>query len=225
MKILLADDDPLTLEALATCVEREGFESLCANDGEEALEIWGRENPDIICLDIMMPKFNGYQVCEQIRKSDKQVPILFLSAKNEEADVVVGLDLGADDFIRKPFTRGEVMARIRATLRRSPVEKNASQFQMRDITVFPLRLLALRGEVKIELTPREVKILMLLNRYTGDAVSRDKLLDFCWGIDYFPDSRTLDQHILMLRKKIERDFRNPDIIETLRGVGYRYTSI
>lgn len=223
MKILLADDDPLTLEALATCVEREGFQPLLANNGIEALELWQKESPVIICLDIMMPHCNGYEVCEQIRKQDKSVPILFLSAKNEEADVVTGLDLGADDFIRKPFSRGEVMARIRATLRRSPSVNHEGQFVMGDVVVFPLQLLAQRGEEKVDLTPREVDMLRLLFRDMGKPVSRDAFLDFCWGIDYFPDSRTLDQHILMLRKKIELDPSNPVIIQTVRGVGYRYS--
>ncbi|MGJ8656302.1 MAG: response regulator transcription factor [Akkermansiaceae bacterium] len=221
MKILLADDDPLTLEALAACVEREGFQSLRANDGVEALALWRSESPDIVCLDIMMPNCNGYEVCKEIRESDADVPILFLSAKNEEADVVVGLDLGADDFIRKPFSRGEVMARIRATLRRSSAVKNETQFEMLDIEVFPLQLLARRGEERIDLTPREVNMLMLLYRCKGDVVSRDQFLDHCWGVDYFPDSRTLDQHILMLRKKIEREPGSPEIIQTVRGVGYR----
>lgn len=221
MKILLADDDPLTLEALAACVEREGFHSLRASDGMEALALWKSENPDIVCLDIMMPNCNGYEVCKEIRKSDVDVPILFLSAKNEEADVVVGLDLGADDFIRKPFSRGEVMARIRATLRRSSAVKNETQFEMLDIEVFPLQLLARRGEERIDLTPREVNMLMLLHRCKGGVVSRDQFLDHCWGVDYFPDSRTLDQHILMLRKKIEREPGTPEIIQTVRGIGYR----
>ena len=118
MKILIAEDDPLTLDALATCIEAEGFSTLQAQDGRQAIELWRDQNPDLVCLDIMMPEINGYDVCKRIRSSDTELPILFLSAKNEEADVVSGLDLGADDFIRKPFTRLEVIARIRAALRR-----------------------------------------------------------------------------------------------------------
>jgi DNA-binding response OmpR family regulator len=118
MTILIAEDDPLTLDALATCIESEGFTALRAPDGKQAIDLWRSEKPDLLCLDIMMPHIDGYEVCRRVRASDRTIPILFLSAKNQEIDVVVGLDLGADDFIRKPFTRREVMARIRAALRR-----------------------------------------------------------------------------------------------------------
>lgn len=221
MKILIAEDDPLTLDALATCIESEGFTVLRAADGREAVELWRTGKPDLLCLDIMMPHVDGYEVCRRVRASDRALPILFLSAKNQEIDVVVGLDLGADDFIRKPFTRSEVMARIRAALRRSAPREAGDSFLLGDLTVRPRALLAEREDKCIELTPREVSMLCLLHAHRGEAVSRDAFLDTCWGIDYFPDSRTLDQHILLLRKKIEKDPANPDIIQTVRAVGYR----
>lgn len=221
MKILVTDDDPLTLDALSACIEAEGFEVLTAENGIEALEIWERSSPDLICLDIMMPKCNGYDVCKKIRLKDKRVPILFLSAKSEESDLIAGLDLGADDFIRKPFNRGEVMARIRSALRRT-APKEEGRFQMRDMKVIPCQLLGECSGKKVDLTPREVLMLELLYNNEGKPVSRDTFLDKCWGIDYFPDSRTLDQHIFMLRKKIEKDLGCPNIIETVRNVGYRY---
>lgn len=222
MKILLAEDDLLSLEALATCVEAEGFETLRATDGRQALELWQEHHPVLVCLDIMMPDVGGFEVCRKIRKKDKSVPILFLSAKNEERDIITGLDLGADDFIRKPFTRPEVMARIRATLRRCSVNDSQEEFRMDDLTVRPTSLLAIRDDQPIDLTPREVSMLRLLFTKAGTPVSRNDFLDECWGIDYFPDSRTLDQHILMLRKKIERDPSAPRIISPVRGIGYRY---
>lgn len=223
MTILIAEDDPITLEALTACMEAEGFSTLCATNGREALAHWATQSPHLLCLDIMMPEIDGYEVCRQVRAEDRNVPILFLSAKNEERDVVAGLDLGADDFIRKPFTRREVMARVRAALRRvSASGTEDHQIQLHDLVVFPASLLARRGELEIDLTPREVSMLQLLHAEKGKAVARDQFLDHCWGLDYFPDSRTLDQHILMLRKKVEGDPSHPQIIETVRGVGYRF---
>lgn len=223
MKILLAEDDPLTLEALAACLEEEGFRTLAAADGRQALELWKEHRPQLLCLDIMMPEVDGFEVCKRVRAKDKAVPILFLSAKNEELDVVAGLGLGADDFIRKPFTRAEVIARIRAALRRAhPADGRGRLFAMQGLAVYPDALVAERDGKEIELTRREVSILELLHRNAGRPVSRDAFLDECWGLDYFPDSRTLDQHVLMLRKKVEQDPSNPAIIATVRGIGYRY---
>ena len=196
MKILIAEDDPLTLEALASCIEAEGFSTLQAQDGRQAIDLWRNENPDLVCLDIMMPEINGYDVCRRIRASDETLPILFLSAKSEESDVVSGLNLGADDFIRKPFTRLEVIARIRAALRRIAKQSSDDLFTFGDLAVQPSALLARRNETVIDLTPREISILHLLYQHQGKPVSRDTLLDTCWGMDYFPNSRTLDQHIL-----------------------------
>jgi DNA-binding response OmpR family regulator len=222
MTILIAEDDPLTLDALATCIESEGFKTLRAADGREAVELWRNGKPDLLCLDIMMPHLDGYEICRRVRASDRAVPILFLSAKNQEIDVVVGLDLGADDFIRKPFTRREVMARIRAALRRSAPRDAADSFTLHDLTVRPRSLIAERDGKNIDLTPREISILRLLHDHKGEAVTRDALLDTCWGLDYFPDSRTLDQHILLLRKKVEKDPANPTMIQTVRSIGYRW---
>jgi DNA-binding response OmpR family regulator len=223
MTILIAEDDPLTLDALATCIEHEGFQTLRAADGRQALELWRTHKPDLLCLDIMMPGVDGYEVCRRVRAGDSQIPILFLSAKNEERDVVAGLELGADDFIRKPFTRAEVMARIRAALRRlQPPGAEDDSFSLGDVTVLPRALAASRGKQTIDLTPREVSMLKLLHDRRGQPVSRDTFLDVCWGLDYFPNSRTLDQHILMLRKKIERDPSQPEIILSVHGIGYRH---
>ncbi len=223
MKLLLADDDPITLEALHACVEPDGFTTLLARDGREALALWEKHRPDLLCLDIMMPHTDGYEVCRRVRAADPLVPVLFLSAKSEEIDVVVGLQLGADDFIRKPFGKHELLARIRAALRRVGARRQpARHFTMRDLTVHPLELRAERGAVSIDLSPRETAILALLHERAGQVVDRDTLLGRCWGLDYFPESRTLDMHIAKLRKRLEPDPANPVLIETVRGVGYRF---
>ena len=223
MTILLADDDPITLDSLKACLEPEGFRALAARHGGEALALWEKHRPDLLCLDIMMPQVDGYEVCRRVRAADAQVPVIFLSAKSEEIDVVVGLQLGADDFIRKPFGKHELLARIRAALRRVHARTNdIRNFAMRDLLVFPRELRAERSGQAIDLSPREAAILELLHERRGQVVDRDTLLNECWGIDYFPESRTLDQHIAKLRKRIETDPANPQIIETIRGVGYRY---
>lgn len=230
MKVLIAEDDPVTIDSLDACLRSEGFATLLAEDGREAIRLWESEKPDLACLDIMMPEADGYEVCRRIRSADEHLPILFLSAKNEEIDVVVGLELGADDFIRKPFGKRELLARVRSvlrradTLRRGKDSRAADSFRIRDqLEVFPARLCAVRigsGE-EIELSPREVSLLRVLHEHLGEAVPRDELLDQCWGVDYFPESRTLDQHIAKLRKRIEPADGSPGIIETIRGVGYR----
>ncbi len=221
MTILLADDDPVTLESLAACLQPEGFRTLLARDGEEALTLWQKHKPDLLCLDIMMPGMDGYEVCRRVRAADAGVPILFLSAKSEEIDVVVGLRIGADDFVRKPFGKHELIARIGSVLRRTKVLKStANSFQLGPLRVLPAELRAQREDDSMDLTPREVSILKLLHERAGEVLSRDTLLDVCWGLEYMPESRTLDQHIAKLRKKIERE--SEEIIETVRGVGYRW---
>lgn len=226
MKILFADDDPVTLDSLDACAAPEGFTTLLARDGRQALDLWQQHRPDLLCLDIMMPVIDGYEVCRQVRAADPAVPVLFLSAKNEEIDVVVGLQLGADDFIRKPFGKHELLARIRTALRRGPSRtKPARHFTMRDLVVYPRELRVERAGVSIDLSPREAAILEFLHERAGEVVDRDTILNRCWGLDYFPESRTLDQHIAKLRKRIEHDPVNPTVIETVRGVGYRYRPI
>jgi two-component system alkaline phosphatase synthesis response regulator PhoP len=223
VKILIVDDDPITLDALGKCLRSEGYEPLAAADGAAALELWETHKPDLLCLDIMMPGIDGYDVCRRVRASDSEVPIIFLSAKSEEIDVVVGLKLGGDDFIRKPFGKHELIARIGAVLRRAQSRKSERRsFSMKDLIVYPRELRAEHDGKEIQLSPREIAILELLHDRAGEVVNRDALLDQCWGINYFPESRTLDQHIAKLRKRIERDPENPTIIETVRGAGYRY---
>ncbi|MBX7256741.1 MAG: response regulator transcription factor [Candidatus Hydrogenedentes bacterium] len=226
MKVLIAEDDPNTREGLAEVLQREGYDTVCAANGTEALDVFEREKPDFVCLDIMMPGVDGYEVCREIRRRQTLTPIIFISAKSEEMDKVVGLELGADDFIMKPFGVREVIARIRAVTRRCLAARRhdpaVESFSLLDVEVFPLELRARRGNESIDLSLRDVKILQLLHRKSGQVVTRNEFFDECWGIDYLPNSRTLDQHISQLRKRIERDPQAPAIIKTVHGVGYRY---
>lgn len=232
MKILIAEDDPVTRDSLNECLSGEGFATLLASDGNDAIRLWRTEKPDLACLDIMMPDVDGYEVCRQIRSRDKQIPILFLSAKSDEIDVVIGLEIGADDFIRKPFGKHELLARVRSALRRSeaakavasPSQSTPASFEIRgELTIYPTQLRAVRnssGE-EIDLSPREISILRVLNEHLGEAVPRDELLNRCWGLNYYPESRTLDQHIAKLRKRVEPGNGESPLIETVRGIGYR----
>jgi two-component system, OmpR family, alkaline phosphatase synthesis response regulator PhoP len=222
MKVLLADDDPITLDSLDACLREDGFATVLARDGREALAMWEKHRPDLLCLDIMMPQTDGFEVCRRVRAKDTLVPILFLSAKGEEVDVVVGLEIGADDFVRKPFGKRELLARIRAGLRRSQArQRERRSFAIGNLTVWPRELRAERSGRDIQLSPRETSILEVLHEHADEVVSRDMLLNRCWGLDYFPESRTLDQHIAKLRKTIGDEAESQEIIETVRGIGYR----
>lgn len=227
MKVLVAEDDHHMLAGIVEILEGEGYKALAARDGREALLRFSAERPDFICLDIMMPHVNGYDVCREIRKLDARVPVIFLSAKSEEIDKVLGLELGADDYIMKPFGIKEFIARLRAISRRCFADANNGKpqpsFVMRDLEVMPGELRARRRDGSmVELSLRDVAILQVLHEHRGQALSRDHLFRACWGGDHYPNSRTLDQHISQLRKKIESDPKEPDIIETVRGVGYRF---
>ena len=229
MKILIAEDDPNIAAGLADLLRGEGYEVAVAPDGRAALVTWRERRPEIVLLDIMMPLINGYDVCREIRKHDPDTAILFLSAKSEEIDRVIGLELGADDFINKPFGVKEVIARIRAVSRRCLAVRAAAtsqplreSFRLDDLDVFPAELRARRGEGAIDLSLRDVRILALLHREAGRVVDRDLFFRECWGYEHIPNSRTLDQHISKLRRRIERDPEAPSIIRTVHGVGYRY---
>ncbi len=224
MKILIVEDDVYTRKGLAEVFFAEGYTVISAADGIEGLGLVSSEKPDFICLDIMMPGMNGYDLCREIRKQGCGTPILFISAKSEEIDKVVGLELGADDYIVKPFGVREVLARVKAIYRRyiGSTTGQDSPFMMNGIKIVPPELLAYRGADIIRLTPRDVKILSLFYLKRGMVVTRDELFDSGWGLRYLPNSRTLDQYISQLRKKIEIEPKKPEIIETVHTVGYRY---
>lgn len=226
MKVLIVEDDENTRTGLKDILEGEGFTVATASDGNEALEAFEAERPDFLCLDIMMPEVSGYDVCRQIRAVDAAVPIVFISAKSEEIDKVLGLELGADDFIVKPFGVREVVARIRAVARRclqnNSVPAAETFFQFGDMTVYPLELRAIRDGGDIDLSLREVKILEYMRRRQGRVVARHELFEACWDMEFYAGSRTLDQHISQLRKRIEHNPRQPLLIKTVHGYGYRY---
>lgn len=231
MKILIAEDDTNIRLGLSDLLEAEGYQCIEAADGEKAVIAFHQHQPDLVLLDIMMPKLDGYAVCRKIRQSNENIPIIFITAKSEEIDQVLGLELGADDYIKKPFGTREVIARIRAVTRRclqsttTPVTLQPNHFEMADLTIYPDQLRAQRGEMKIELSLRDIKILHLLYCEQGKVVDRDMIFNECWGRDYLPSSRTLDQHISKLRKQIELDPKQPYIVQTVHGLGYRYENL
>ena len=201
MKVLIAEDDRFTREGLTELLEGEGYQVIAAASGSDAIREYLAQKPDFVCLDIMMPGQSGYEACRTIRASSPDIPIVFISAKSEEADRLVGFDAGADDFITKPFSVREGVARIRAVARRCCATGTsvAPSFEMNDLTVLPSELRARRGDTIIDLSPRDVKILKLLNDNRGKALDRNTIFNYAWGEDYFPNSRTLDQHISQLR--------------------------
>lgn len=231
LKILVAEDDPHTRAALAEVLRSDGHSVTEAADGHHAKYMFDHQTPDLACLDVMMPGYSGYDLCRHFRKSQPRMPILFITAKAEEIDKVVGLELGADDYIVKPFGAQEVLARIRAVARRS-VDGFGSEdaqpklpqgdFSMNDLRVFPRQLRAKRNETVIKLTPRELKILQLLASKPGEVVDRNEIFRVGWEETHVPNSRTLDQTISQLRKRIELDPKNPRLIQTVYGAGYRF---
>jgi two-component system alkaline phosphatase synthesis response regulator PhoP len=227
MKVLIAEDDLHTREALVDILSDEGYETLAAADGREALKLYTQQKPDFVCLDVMMPDLSGYDVCREIRRFDRHIPIIFITAKSEEIDKVLGLEMGADDYIVKPFGVKEVVARIHAVSRRIHRSKinegeNVEEFIMCDLRVVPSELRAYRDKQAIDLSPRDTRILELLFHNRGKVIDRNTLFNECWGLNYMPDSRSLDQHISQLRKRIEKDSHEPSIIRTVHGVGYRF---
>lgn len=225
MKVLIAEDDEITLQGLAEILGGEGYQVVATGDGRKALDCFTRERPDFVCLDIMMPKLSGFDVCREIRKVDESVPIIFISAKSEEIDKVLGLELGADDFIVKPFGVKEVVARIRAVTRRCLArlpQPGTASFMLGDLEILPGELRARRGNESIDLSLREVKLLELFHRNPGQVLDRNQIFDEVWGMEFLPNSRTLDQQISKLRRRVEKDPKDPKIISTVHGVGYRY---
>ncbi len=226
--ILIVEDDASIREGLADAIEADGHRPLSVADGAEAIARFQAETVDLVLLDIMLPKMNGYDVCRRIRESDKRVPILMLTAKTEEIDQVLGLELGADDYIAKPFRIRELLARIHAALRRheaySPLPDKAQRtgaFAFGAITIDARRFTALVDGAEQELTEKELTLIQLFHAHPQEALSRDFLLNEAWGIDYQGTTRTLDQHIAKLRAKIEpKD--GPALIKTVHGVGYKF---
>ncbi len=227
-RILVAEDDEHIREGLEATLASEGYAVTAAKDGNEALAAFENGRFDLILLDVMMPGKSGYDVCRIIRSGNETIPVIMLTAKAEEIDKVVGLKLGADDYITKPFGIHELLARIEAVLRRSAMASSKQQAPVQDTFVFGGRTvdrkrytLLKHGET-FDLTDREMKLILFFHDHPGEVLSRDALLNAAWGIDYFGNTRTLDQHVAQLRKKVEDDPARPEIITTVHGIGYRY---
>ena len=218
-KILVVDDDPAINEMLTIVLEAEGFQTSSVTDGAEAVPAFLSFDPDLILLDLMLPGVNGIDICREIRK-ESAVPVVMLTAKTDTVDVVLGLESGADDYITKPFKPKELVARIRARLRRTD-ETPADVFEVGDLTVDVPQHTVTRGDEEIQLTPLEFDLLVEMARKPNQVHSREELLESVWGYRNASDTRLVNVHVQRLRSKIEHDPENPEIILTVRGVGYK----
>lgn len=227
-KILVVEDDPHISLGLEEILKGEGYDvSVCAR-GDKAVEAAGRQRPALIVLDVMLPGASGFEICKQLRAKKLGVPILMLTAKGQEMDKVIGLDCGADDYMTKPFGVRELVARIHALLRRTQQVKESKAesegaFQIGDATIDAKKFEVRRGKAKVELTARELKLLQLFHAHPGEVFSRAKLLNEVWGYNYYGTTRTLDQVIVQLRKKLGDSGDAPKHLITVHGVGYKLT--
>lgn len=221
ISILIVEDDETLLQTLAYNLEREGYTVAVATDGQTGLKI-AREQPlDLIVLDVMLPQLDGLSVCRILRR-ELDVPIIILTARSSEVDKIIGLDSGADDYITKPFSLGEFLARVRAALRRMPKPTTAERLTSADLALDLVARKAYKGQQEISLSYKEFDLLAELIRNRGAVLSRDLLLTKVWGYDYYGESRTVDVHIRWLREKIEDEPSKPKRITTIRSIGYRF---
>jgi DNA-binding response OmpR family regulator len=227
-KILIVEDDPHILLGLEEVLKSEGYETASCNRGDAALAAVAKHQPALIVLDVMLPGASGYDICKQLRAKKFAAPILMLTAKGQEIDKVIGLDLGADDYVTKPFGVRELLARIQALLRRSSGGSSASKkaadenpFQIGSATIDPKTFQIKRGKTVEELTAKELKLLQIFHAHAGEVLSRDKLLNEIWGYNYYGTTRTLDQVIVQLRKKLGDNGSEPKHLLTIHGVGYK----
>ncbi len=221
-QVLIVDDEKTLVKALTFNLQKEGFRVEAAYDGEEALEKVFSLKPDVVVLDLMLPEVDGFEVCRRIRKK-LEVPIIMLTARSEDIDKVLGLELGADDYLTKPFNSRELVARIKAVLRRSTAseEESRKQIQIGKLQIDLLQHRVRLGDKDINLTSKEFALLSFLALNAGNVYSREQLLAQVWGYDYYGDVRTVDVHIRHLREKIENDPANPEYIITVWGTGYK----
>lgn len=225
-KILAVDDESSILDLLKFNIEKEGFTFVSASDGEEGLQKVISETPDLVLLDVMLPKIDGLTVCRKIRQEGINIPVIMLSARSEEIDKILGLEIGADDYITKPFSTRELIARIKANLRKSEQDGSTGFNKGNKITVGSLTLdldkfeVNVRGQVITDLTRREFEVLKFLAQKPGQVVTRESLLEKVWGYEYYGDIRTVDVTVRRIREKIEKNTANPKILVTKRGVGY-----
>jgi len=225
-KILIVDDEANIRELIGFNLKNEGYRIMTAGDGLTALKLIKEERPSLILLDLMLPGMNGYEVCKEVRREKElsTTPIIILSAKDAEFDKVLGLELGADDYMTKPFSVRELLARVKAVLRRTSPIAESTLFSFDNIAVNFEKHEVKKDGTKVELTLKEFELLEILIKNKGRVMTRDFLLDKIWGYEYLGETRTVDVHIRHLRQKIEEDDKNPRLIETIRGVGYRFNS-
>lgn len=223
-KILVVDDERSIADLLKYNLAKEGFEVLLAYDGEEALQRLEQDRPDLILLDIMLPKKDGFAVCREIRAQQKNIPIIMLTARDTEVDKVLGLELGADDYVTKPFSAREVTARVKAVLRRTRSAGPEGKRQLRsgDLLLDLDAVQVFKGGRPVDLTPKEFSLLSVLMQRPGYVFGRQQLLNQVWGYDYFGDERTVDVTVRRLREKLELNPARPEYILTKRGVGYYF---
>lgn len=223
-KILIVDDEEHIVELIKFNLENNGYNIITANNGIDALKVAKQELPQLVLLDLMLPGMDGFDVCKEIRKdmSISNMPIIMLTAKSEELDKILGLELGADDYLTKPFSVRELLARVKAILRRTKNQYLETVYSFGDIIIDFTRHEVVKNNIKVELTLKEFELLEILLKNKGRVMTRDFLLDKIWGYDYIGETRTVDVHIRHLRQKIEDDDKNPKYIETIRGIGYRF---
>jgi DNA-binding response OmpR family regulator len=222
-RILIVDDEPEMVRGLEDNLRFEGYQTMSAATGEEALTVALSQAPDLILLDIMMPKLSGWDVCRVLRQEGIDVPIIMLTARGQEADRVRGLELGADDYITKPFSLRELLARVRAVLRRPGPRQKFEELAFGDVRIHRRGRQVFKAGREVRLTRKEFDLLVYLVEHRGEIVTRERLLDEVWGYERFPTTRTVDTHVLRLRRKFEADPDGPALIETAHGQGYRFT--
>lgn len=221
-RILIIEDDRSIMRGITDNLRFAGYDPLAAGDGESGIRIAKEERPDLIILDIMLPRMSGYEVCRRLRGEGIMMPILMLTARSDEVDRVLGLDLGADDYVTKPFSVLELMARVRALLRRSQfMPQVGRELNFGDVNIDFQRYDAQKSGRAVQMTRKEFGVLRLLASRAGDVVTREELLDEVWGHDTYPTTRTVDNHIAALRAKLEDDPANPKYVLTVHGVGYK----
>lgn len=221
-RILIVDDEPEMVGGLEDNLRFEGYQTLSAGDGRKGLALALSEAPDLILLDVMMPGMSGWDVCRELRRRGLDTPVIMLTARGEEVDRVLGLELGADDYVTKPFGLRELMARIRAVLRRPGPRQKFEEFAFGDVRVHLRARQTFKGGREVRLTRKEFDLLRYLVEHPGEVITRDRLLEEVWGYDRFPTTRTVDTHILRLRQKFEDDPERPTHILTAHGQGYRF---
>ena len=223
-RILIVDDEPEMVRGLEDNLRFEGYQTIAASDGKRGLALALSEAPDLILLDVMMPGMSGWDLCRELRARGLDTPVIMLTARGEEVDRVLGLELGADDYVTKPFSLRELMARIRAVLRRPGPRQKFEEFAFGDVRVHLRARQAFKGGREVRLTRKEFDLLRYLVEHPGEVITRDRLLDEVWGYERFPTTRTVDTHILRLRQKFEDDPERPAHILTAHGQGYRFVA-